>query len=758
MNSLGFGLERIGLAAVRRPLIFSVLIVLLLAISLPFLTMVKRDGSVISVIPHSAPAFLAYEQQKRDFRNFSRDIAVIVRSPRLTQPSGMEDLRFLQLELAISEGVTSARSVFSIPRSDPISGEFSPYFPDIISSEDEARSLIKRIIGEIPQAASLISTEHQTALIFVSLEAGMDGGSDEDAYEALRNLRSVTAEVVPEDFEIYYAGLTPIGLTIIEALLDDQIRLTFGGLLLGALIAVFVFRSFAAAFICAVPPILTAAWATSIFGLFNIPVTYLTTVLPTLALVLAYADGIVLYHRWHSANTNATSPDADLLKANLMEAVRRVGPASALTSITTVLAFSSFLLSSSEGLIQFAWLGMLMIIMAFVSVIVGLPVVCAWFIRFGWIKKGKPAGISFNPGIICTNLFARAPVLLSTLAFMVVIAFLYVHTLLKAEYRVTDYLPSNSETSTAEQIADEVFGGRSFMFFSVPLANGEGLSSRENRARISEFVSLLETEFDSTLIFSAQIFFDKLKSDKALDRALEQLEQAPDEVRHSYISQDNSKTLVSIRLPTSQSIIETGEQVFAIKTLLQPLEYSDEIVITGFPVLLAEEFDKLVYQLRTSLLLAIALAIVVLGVAARSVVLAIAAITPNLLPLLSIEFVLWLINGHINITEVVALTIAFGIAIDNAVHILNEFHSLKNEGEETQEAVFKAVRQVAPALGSGTLIICCSISVTLTSILPTITVIGLLIMVILVLALVSNLIFLPANILMLKRMFNKDGS
>ncbi len=387
MKGLGFGLERIGVAALRHPLVFSILLVIVTTIAAIGIPSVKFNGNVISVVPQQSINFKNYDKQKRDVRNFSRDVAVIIKSPRIKTASGLEDLRYMQLELAITDGISSAISLFSIPDPDPATGELRQFFPNQIEDDVEAQALLERLIKDYPQASSLISEDQNIVLLLVALDLGINSGNDAQAFAAFENLKKSVEASAPKDFEIYYSGLTPIGLTILDTLINDQVRLTLLGLGFGALIAMLFFRSIVAAFVCAVPPMLTAVWSIGMFGIFGIPITYLTTILPTLALVLAYADGIVLYHRWNKLNCLPNSSGNIDIRANLKEAVLKIGPASALTSLTTAFAISSFALSSSEALAEFAWIGVILVIFAFLAVIVGVPVLGIWLMKIGLIKQ-----------------------------------------------------------------------------------------------------------------------------------------------------------------------------------------------------------------------------------------------------------------------------------------------------------------------------------------------------------------------------------
>ena len=757
MKSLGFGLERIGVAALRYPVVFSILLIVVTALAAAFLPSVKFNGNVISVVPKQSENFKNYDRQKRDFRDFSRDVAVIIKSPRLKQASGLEDLRFMQLELAITDGILSAISLFSIPEPDPETGELGQLFPNQIETDTQANELVERLVSDYPQASSLISPDKETVLLLVALDLDINAGNDAEAFKAFENLKKAVEASAPDDFEIYYSGLTPIGLTILDTLINDQFRLTLIGLALGALIAMVFFRSVIAAFICAVPPMLTAIWSIGMFSILDIPITYLTTILPTLALILAYADGIVLYHRWNKLNCMPDTNGRVNKRVNLKEAVLKVGPASALTSLTTAFAILSFSLSSSEALVEFAWVGLILVILAFLAVIIGMPVIGVWFIRLGLVKQGKVKESSFSLGELSRKIYEKNALAISLGSLFIVICLFYVHAALKPDYRITDYLPRDSQSLKAEQISNDVFGGRSLVFFSVPVVEEGAMQSASNRIRLGEVTTLLEEAFKSSKVFSLHSIWQGF-SDKTVERIAAKLDEAPQATRQGYISKDETRMLVSLRMPSSQSITETDILVQEIRQHLSRLDYADEIIITGFPVLLSTEFTTIINELRTSLLLAVLLGILLIGLATRSLFFACVAAIPNLFPVLFTELIIFMRGGNINVTEVVALTLAFGIAIDNAVHVINVFNSERNTGKDVQTALRDAIVEVAPALGASTLIICASTSVVLTSALPILSIIGTLIIAILIIALITNLTILPANILTLSRVFSSKST
>ena len=97
-------------------------------------------------------------------------------------------------------------------------------------------------------------------------------------------------------------------------------------------------------------------------------------------------------------------------------------------------------------------------------------------------------------------------------------------------------------------------------------------------------------------------------------------------------------------------------------------------------------------------------------------------------------------------TSVVALTVAFGIAVDNTVHFLHRYQ-LQRRDSDPRAALADTMVKVGPVLIAATAVLMLGIGVTQLSVLPTVELFGRLCMVILFAALFATLMLLPALIL-----------
>ena len=133
------------------------------------------------------------------------------------------------------------------------------------------------------------------------------------------------------------------------------------------------------------------------------------------------------------------------------------------------------------------------------------------------------------------------------------------------------------------------------------------------------------------------------------------------------------------------------------------------------------------------------------------------AFVPNLLPILGTELYLWITGAGLQLTTVIALTIAFGIAVDDTIHFLANYRRARNSGYGHVDAVERTLEHVGPALIATTLILCAGTFIVIFSALPQVALFGTLTVLTLLLALAGDLVILPAILIAGGRMFDSLG-
>ena len=191
------------------------------------------------------------------------------------------------------------------------------------------------------------------------------------------------------------------------------------------------------------------------------------------------------------------------------------------------------------------------------------------------------------------------------------------------------------------------------------------------------------------------------------------LDDLPDHYADRLASSTRDAWLVSGYVPASPSPVALA-RFERLEADLEPLRelYPDyQIAQTGVIVLSAYESGRMIEDLKNSMTLAILVIMVIIAITARSFLLATLSMVPNLLSLSIVAAALYLLGFGFQFTSVVALTVAFGIAVDNTVHFLHRYQ-LERLAQEPQDALAETMIKVGPVLIAATAVLALGIGVT----------------------------------------------
>ena len=170
----------------------------------------------------------------------------------------------------------------------------------------------------------------------------------------------------------------------------------------------------------------------------------------------------------------------------------------------------------------------------------------------------------------------------------------------------------------------------------------------------------------------------------------------------------------------------------------------DDVEVTGFTVLNSREGARTISNLNLSLSLSVVANLIVIAFAFRSIAVGVVSFLPNFLPILATGAFLFVTGSGMQFTSVIALTVAFGIAVDGSVHFLNRFLLTGHGTVRLSERLIETSKRIGPVLAGTTLIIVAGLSTTLTSGLPTISLFGRIAALTLAVALIGDVVVLPA--------------
>ncbi|WP_029040124.1 efflux RND transporter permease subunit [Cucumibacter marinus] len=744
--SIGFGLERLGFITLKYPKVAGALVLAFTAFCFYMVPQMSTDGNLLRMYSGSGEQFENYEELRDTFGTFENDFYLLVHSDKLTDPEVLEEIRTIALDLALNEYAVGTLSPFSLrkPTEDP--GTTVPAVPENMQTSEEVAAALNDLRENDPMMRNLI-LEDNKGMVLIMFPAS-EVGSVWNETDMIESLEELVAYYDSPDYTLQITGPPIWTKELLDASLQDQVKFTSIGMGLGFLIALVVFRSFWSAVIATTAPFISVFWVigvvTTVFGSF----TFLTNIVTALVLVIAFAESLYFCFYWLRLWNEGEDPH----KAIRMT-VERVSPACALTSITTLIAFSSLLLTQGQGIQEFAASGAIAVIIAFVALVTFLPLVLMLALKLGF--KGVRSPSVAVTAIIPVAQFAtnRGYKFLAALGIVLTVLLLYPHLTIEPRFSFRDYLPSNSQALETSKDIDQGVGGVSPIYISVPLEDAVADVTDKDFETIQTVHDIAESVFGENKVISAASFSHYSDSGFTRDQIFDAVGPF---LKRRFITDDGQMALVTAFTPTSSSSTDIREQVIEAERLLEESGV-EGAKVAGFRVLSAFASVDMIQSLQNGLTIAVIVAIGVIGLAFRSWKVAVVSIVPNFLPILGTEFYLWISGTGLQITTVISLTIAFGIAVDDTIHFLAHYKRARDEGLDAVEAVDRTLVRVGPALVATTLILCVGCSVVMFSALPQVALFGTLTVLTLVLALIGDLFILPAVLVAGGRIFGKVG-
>ena len=726
----GFGIDRLAVAVTRHLRGAWVLAAAVTALAVyALINGLTFNGDVSAVLKKDTPAYRLLKQVEDDFHAFSTDEVLVVEAPDLGAPDAYEALESLVLDIQLVDGVESVISIFSLPGSG---GGTEPYLgSDAALALDEAGRL-DALGAQQPFAADLISAD-RTATVVIVMAVQEEGAEPQPLSDAALAEIAELAAGHAGAVTVTFAGIGAIHRAIEQALRADQKLVASVAITLCVALALIIFRSWRGAVVCAVPPLVGVAWFFGFAAVAGIAIDPVTTIIPTLLIVVGFADTVHLYFSYLRVAEEGGSV-ADTVRRAVIE----TGPACFLTSLTTALACLGIGLAGSAALNAFAFGGFAGMLIQFGAVVVLFPLLA---IALGRNEPGKARPALRFSWLSRTGgwLLAREGAVI-VLAVVLFAGLLVAQAQLQSGFRLSEHLRDESPLRQVElRLRDK--GLATGQLFAV-IADADGVSGfgPADEARLGAVMTAVA---EGTGREPAPFFLSGLGA--------EELTRDTHPLLKRFISRDGLSYLVPVPIDLSLTAEQITADADAIARRLRDGGLDGAFALTGLALLSATEVPQMIADLRTGFYVALVLVVGVLIVATGSFRLGLLSLLPNLIPILGVEAWLWITGQHLSMTASVALTIAFGIAVDDSIHYFSAYQRAAAQGRADATAV--AIGEVASPIAASTLLLVAGLSVTQISNLPTVAVFGQLVCAALILALAASLFILPSFV----RRFGASG-
>ena len=330
-------------------------------------------------------------------------------------------------------------------------------------------------------------------------------------------------------------------------------------------------------------------------------------------------------------------------------------------------------------------------------------------------------------------------------------------------YRLADQVPDKEQALAATAKLDQKLTGANPVHVMIQWNkdSGIGLYDVATLSVIARAHDVLETEAGLGNVWSLESLRRWLAEagDAKVETIKSYVDILPKHLVHRFIDESESAVLVTARLPDidASQILPIVEK---IDKALEPIRKENpafQISVTGLPAIAARNSAKLISEMNWGLVGDIFVIFIFLGIALRSVMAGVSSALPSLFPIFATGALLWATGQGMQFASIMALTVAFSLAIDSTIHFLNRFR-LEEErigpGPDSAHAALMATaHHIGPAVVLTTIVLALGLGVTMLSDLPSLRLFGQLAGICLVASLIGQLIILPATIALFRRYF-----
>ena len=499
--SIGFGLENIGLLTLRFPLIVGIVVLAFTALCAAQLPRLAVDGDLLRVFSDSGVYYDRYQKLTETFGTFEDDAYVLVETPNLTDPAMIEKLRLLAFDLELNDYAVGTMSPFTL-RKPTADGGTTPAVPENMSSPEEVTAVLTDLRNNDPIMRNLIVEDLSgvVMILFPNNELIKAPGGTENMIASLREL---TSNYDGPDVHVELTGPPVWSTEMLDASIADQAKFSIIGFIVGAAISLLCLRSIWGALIATLTPAVAVLWVIGAVMLTFHSFTFLTNIVVTLVLVIAFAESMYFCFTWLRLWNDGLDG-----YAAIDEATRRVLPAAALTSITTMVSFATLIVTQGRGIEEFGYSGVLGVAMAFLCFSTVMPLTMRLAVRLGY-KPPRQMSIAVTAPIpaarFLTHRFFRPLAIVGTVG---VVLLLIPHFLMQPRFSFEDFLPSNSEALETAKGIDSGVGGVAPVYVRVPLNDNDPNLTDADFALVKKVHDIVEADVGKGKVISGASMFN----------------------------------------------------------------------------------------------------------------------------------------------------------------------------------------------------------------------------------------------------------
>mgnify|MGYP001142717006 FL=1 len=615
---------------------------------------------------------------------------IILETENIYQPSVIEHIQLITDTLSEISGISSVSSLTNI-----INIKGSDYGIEIGKLVDEYElpktalefeKLRNNILNNPMYKGSIVSEDETASLIVFNIEN--DANVNIIAKEVIEK---TTALQIPE--KLYYIG-SPMLVTYISDLMrKDLTTLLPIAFLVIAIILLLSFRSVSGVILPLLIAVVSIVWSLGSMAFLGIKMSMISNNIPIIILAIGSAYTIHVINRVNKVRLE--EQHSDTIKTALVYVFIPI----MLAALTTIIGFISFIFGSYlDMIVDFGIFTALGTLFACLLSIFFVPAILS-VLNFKNKTSKAPEDDSFITNYLLRplhQLIANKPKTV-LLIWLLLIGFSVANLFsIRRSVDIQEYFKRDNPTRLAEQIMVEKFGGTKpiFVYFKGNMQSPAVLKKMlETSAYMEESPEVYTSMSIAKLIDEINYNFT---NSRTFPQEIEQIEQLwflldGNEVLPRFVNEELTEGIIisKFKSPDNKSKIKFAK--YMNRFIAENSTEECQIQITGMPFVDITMDQSLINSQIGSIAIAVFFVIVLVGGILRSLKSGFFAAIPIIATIILLFGFMGLTGISLNIATVLVASVALGIGIDYAIHIISHFKTSFKKNNDVYAAVQESI-------------------------------------------------------------------
>ncbi len=572
------------------------------------------------------------------------------------------------------------------------------------------------------------------------------------AQELMTSLDSLYQEY---DFKEYHTlGFSYFTVELVKMQVHNIVVSTVISVILVAFIMFLLYRKPIGVFIALSSIGLGLVIFLGLLAMFGRELNVMSALYPVLMLIVGTSDVVHIMNKYLDELNKGFDRESAILTA-----IKEIGLATLLTSLTTAAGFLSLATSKIGTIKDFGINAAFGVMVAYLTVVLVTTATLSLFSKEQITRERKKNDFWDRMLHKVNEITKGHSRKIVSGALLLLVLCLYGISLITTNYRVESNLPVDSKLTKDFFFFEQNYTGFRPMEYAVFAQNGLRADSYEVLSEINK----LEKEIKSTGKVKSIISLTDVhksinrmyggnqvkaytfpSSEREYKRNKRLIDKMPNQDATVLLSKDKKKTRISTRILDigADSIRVLGDNMQAyIDTEIDSSII--KIKQTGTGLLMDKNAKYITKNLLEGLGLALIVVSILMGLLFRSFKMLLISLIPNLFPLLFAAAILGYLGIELEAGVSIVFAIAFGIAVDDTIHFLSKYKLSRANGLSKEEAIAITFTETGKAIIYTSIILFFGFLVMMFSIHPPSVKVGILISITLITAVICDLLLIP---------------